>query len=1274
MKITSFTNQSICAKMRFTPIVAGSLALLLSASLSQANEPQGCNIQSSGSDKPLICYIMGTGAEQTEFIGNIKWEEDSSTNFYSPMFNSSSGVQPTSNIETLTFKYNTAVTTGQKQPTGIGFNTTFTISSNNDRTQKFFLDGKGKAIQMGAAGAGTLKVDFGRGNDSRREFHLNLDNPTDGTKASTPIFKGNIEITAGKGNPKAGEEKNSKFIGVFGGKGIEGKIQISSTEGNTNGHITQLLFRDGADLKGNFEASAGVNKVVFENGNLEGNIIASEYYSGASFARAQNFFIFKGEGNKIKGEILATNKGPWGGGYERASNTIIFANGGSIEGKIEALGTHAKGVSGQVYTISNENLLLFNKDSSIKADINANIGANHILSTEGKLTLANGNGVLPNKKHTIQAAGGKEATNNIMAKNLEISLDKIYATGKNSSKNTNKIIAQNLTIKDTTIEVNGTANNVEGNSNEIKVTNKGDLTLAALKATSGNNFLTFSGKGDSTLSIKEMSAANGTNSITLEGANLTLSVETSSATRDGDNAITLKNASKLSITSDTLNLQNLALENARFYPEDLVAHASTQRNTIIDLTGSRPETSAHDGNFRLLSIGAPNGAKPNANTRAKGLQGANGVFSLFVDTKATNNKLGGQDATTGTADTYGYAYSDRVVVHKVDGATAENPLRQNIQLLTTKDADYSTIAYHGGGTEVEGNIAVFSVINSQKGDAGKALVDLQTTRSIIGFDAVSAELTSTHTDKDGKAEDMLNGKPREKDYTTYFIKSMNSEGASLANQKAAAVALGTNYELYLANLNSLNKRMGELRENTGAHGAWARIFNGLQTTRFSLETSSLYTTFQGGYDYALGFKGGNNYVGFALSYANSLGYSEAIQDHDSVFKGLRNTSSNAVEFAIYNAYVQDGASAESGWKNGFYSDSILKFSYIMSKLNFLDQVENTYSSNNFGLTLSQEIGYRFLLGADKEFYIDPQAEITLGFLNQSELKQKLGAHFMDSLQDSIFTLRNRIGSNFGYKFDKFTENRGFKASAYVGTYFVGDLIGGGDIAIITDSKKLVGFKALGSTARFALNVGTNFQIKDNTRIYFDFEKSFGGSIITDYQINLGLRYSFGTSAYTPYSQTESTKLEDIKEDATLKEIEPTSGYYIKLLEKEEGKLSSKEGKTLQTLAQDLKVQTKTEGRKTIKVYLVGPFKTEEQASEKKEELEGTLKELKAKASIIEVDENKPAQEQSEASKEEKETSATESTDTPTAATDENASSQEDKEDSEDEAKDEDKED
>ena len=49
-----------------------------------------------------------------------------------------------------------------------------------------------------------------------------------------------------------------------------------------------------------------------------------------------------------------------------------------------------------------------------------------------------------------------------------------------------------------------------------------------------------------------------------------------------------------------------------------------------------------------------------------------------------------------------------------------------------------------------------------------------------------------------------------------------------------------------------------------------------------------------------------------------------------------------------------------------------------------------------------------------------------------------------------------------------------------------------------------------------MNVGTNMTIKDNTRLYFDFEKSFAGKINTDYQVNVGVRYSFGESdGYSP---------------------------------------------------------------------------------------------------------------------------------------------------------------
>ena len=160
------------------------------------------------------------------------------------------------------------------------------------------------------------------------------------------------------------------------------------------------------------------------------------------------------------------------------------------------------------------------------------------------------------------------------------------------------------------------------------------------------------------------------------------------------------------------------------------------------------------------------------------------------------------------------------------------------------------------------------------------------------------------------------------------------------------------------------------------------------------------------------------------------------------------------------------------------------------------------------------------------------------------------------------------------------------------------------------------FKALESTARFVLNLGTNFKIKDNTRIYFDFERSFGGRITTDYQLNLGVRYSFGTSKYTPYTETTQ---EAPKDSNTLKEVEPTKGYYIELLEKEDKKLSSKELKTLQNLKEELRIQTKTQNNKTLKAYLAGPYKDEKKAKEAKTKLEGVIKELKGKGNILEVE-------------------------------------------------------
>ena len=94
-------------------------------------------------------------------------------------------------------------------------------------------------------------------------------------------------------------------------------------------------------------------------------------------------------------------------------------------------------------------------------------------------------------------------------------------------------------------------------------------------------------------------------------------------------------------------------------------------------------------------------------------------------------------------------------------------------------------------------------------------------------------------------------------------------------------------------------------------------------------------------------------------------------------------------------------------------------------------------------------------------------------------------------------------------------------------------IAGGDVSLTDNFGAKVSLSPLASTGRAVMNVGTNIGVQDNTRIYFDFEKSFGGDITTEYQVNLGVRYSFGESnGYTPAvakaKEVAPLKVEEVK--------------------------------------------------------------------------------------------------------------------------------------------------
>lgn len=332
-----------------------------------------------------------------------------------------------------------------------------------------------------------------------------------------------------------------------------------------------------------------------------------------------------------------------------------------------------------------------------------------------------------------------------------------------------------------------------------------------------------------------------------------------------------------------------------------------------------------------------------------------------------------------------------------------------------------------------------------------------------------------------------------------------------------AAVLSTNFNLFSANLNSLNKRMGELRDNPFTHGVWARIFVGKQSSDFGVEATSIYTTLQAGYDYKFRFSDSNNYAGLALSYINSSTNQAVsryrIDNLGNVMLGISSATTNGVELALYNSYIAD---------SGLYSDSVMKFSYLVSDVDMFEQSRN-YTTKNVGFSLSQEVGYRFRIGKNTEWMIDPQAELSYGYFNAEDFVQVLDGlsqSYLDSRQDAISLLRGRAGVAFGYDFSHLIKKEGYKTSAYLGMYYIYDYLAGGDVSYLTNNNSQASYQAMKSNGRFALNIGANAELEKNIRLYFDFEKSFGNVMRIEYQFNFGVRIGLGSDEVREESKKE----------------------------------------------------------------------------------------------------------------------------------------------------------
>lgn len=474
------------------------------------------------------------------------------------------------------------------------------------------------------------------------------------------------------------------------------------------------------------------------------------------------------------------------------------------------------------------------------------------------------------------------------------------------------------------------------------------------------------------------------------------------------------------------------------------------------------------------------GEDPNARFASKALK----TRTLTIKDMNLNHSGFTLSAKGGTTE------SDRVVIEgsASTSATSQNPLNNNISIIVdryaTDDKNVVTLATVASGSQDK---VIFNSLTE----------DDQETKTTI-YQGFTKGAIKIKREADGSGGSKYTSTLRAGEIV------INPDFIS-----PTAAALSSSLELFSAKLNSLSKRMGELNNGSAIHGAWSRVFVGEQISDFGAEQSVLYATFQAGYDYRFSLKDADNYLGVALSYSRGVGtetnptFKTAPSPIDIQVSGAVSSNLYGVEIALYNSYID---------ASGFYSDSVFKLGDYISEVNMYHQV-NTKSLNNLAFALSEEVGYKAILGESREWFITPQGEISYGYMQGSKFTQYAPTgESMDSQQEDVMLLRSRIGVAWGYDFAHLLKAKNIKASIYLGTYYLYDYLTGGDTTLSTwvnGENVNYRYNAYSGSSRFAINLGTNINIKDGAKVYIDFEKSFFGKIKTNYQINFGVRVGFG---------------------------------------------------------------------------------------------------------------------------------------------------------------------
>ncbi len=309
-----------------------------------------------------------------------------------------------------------------------------------------------------------------------------------------------------------------------------------------------------------------------------------------------------------------------------------------------------------------------------------------------------------------------------------------------------------------------------------------------------------------------------------------------------------------------------------------------------------------------------------------------------------------------------------------------------------------------------------------------------------------------------------------------------STGTTSSTAKAAVNSyFNVSYLLSYIDNQTLLQRMGELRGGEGKQGSfWMRAYGGKLNSFSGQKLDGFDMNYAGtqlGIDKQLQLSSGDLYLGLMASYVKA----------DPDYKAGSGTA-KSVSTGGYLTYLDN---------NGFYFDTVLKYTNIRNKFSVRDTQNNSVQghtqSNGYGVSF--EFGRQFKLGKSN-FYIEPQFQLAYQYQDGDKASATNGLEIKMDDYDSVL---GRASGIVGYKM---TDSKNLQLNLYAKTGVVQEFAGNTSYRLNGNKEK---FSFNG--AWFDNGIGVNAKINNRHNIYGELDYA-AGHRFDKVQASIGYRLNF----------------------------------------------------------------------------------------------------------------------------------------------------------------------